>query len=79
MKKLNYDLVFLSEFENLTSTELAVNSNRLLSIYKDDLDSNFTMELLQFQKFCTHLLNFDPKNNITREQAMYSLIITKEV
>lgn len=70
---------FLSNFNKLTLDEISENSKNLLSIYKNDLDSNLEMELIQFQEFCANLLKFDPKNNISREQSMYSLIINKGV
>ena len=80
-----YELVelrfgFLSRFHLLNPSEISENAQRLLSIYKADLDANLEMELLLFQEFCTQLLEFESTTSeISREQAMYSLIINQRV
>ena len=56
----------------LSASEIAENSERLLNIYKNDLDSDVKEELLQFQQFRANLLKYDPEEeDISREQAMY--------
>ncbi|XP_058788983.1 uncharacterized protein LOC131662970 [Phymastichus coffea] len=69
---------FLSNFHQISRLQISICAKRLLDIYKDDLESNLEMELLQFQEFCSDLLEFDPEKS-SREQAMYTLIIHKEV
>ena len=68
---------FLSKFYELTLSGVAQSDKRLLivSIYKDNLDSNLKMEFLLFQQFFSELLEFKPGTGVNREQAMYSLII----
>ena len=65
---------FLSNFDKLSPSDIKESAVKLLSIYKNDLDSNLEFEF-EFQDFYANLLKFDIKNKISREQAMYSLII----
>ena len=77
---IGYKQVGLRFGFRLSASEIAENSERLLNIYKNDLDSDVKEELLQFQQFCANLLKYDPEEeDISREQAMYSLIIKKNV
>ena len=69
---------FLANFDKLSASEIAENFERLLNIYKNDLDYDVKEEFLQFKQFCANLLKYDPEEeDISREQAMYSLIIKK--
>lgn len=70
---------FLSRFDILTEDELTKHAKILTNFYETDLDETLEGELSRFQKYCSSELNFDPeKSKISREQAMYSLLIDKD-
>ncbi|XP_018398453.1 PREDICTED: uncharacterized protein LOC108776350 [Cyphomyrmex costatus] len=68
---------FLSKLDELSHAGITESFQRLIRIYSNDLDSGLEEELLQFRNFCLHLLKLD--SNMSKEQAMYSLIIDKGV
>lgn len=71
---------FLSRFHTVNDEEISKRAKFLVSIYSEDLDDTLEGELIQFKEFCAELLDFDPeKSDVSREQAMYSLIMNKDV
>ena len=63
----------------LSQIEISENAKRLCNIYKQDLDSDLEMELLGFQQFCANSEEFNTKNKVSKEQAIYSIIIKERI
>lgn len=71
---------FLSRFDTLSKKEITEHAQTLIDIYRDDLDDTLGEELSRFQEFCSDTLDFDSKKSkISREQAMYSLILDEKL
>lgn len=78
-EEIDHRFGFLSQFNTLTKDKLSQHAKILIDIYSDDLDNTLEGELSQFQEYCLVALKYDPeKSEVSREQAMYSLILDKQ-
>src|SRR5678816_4516422 len=69
---------FLRKLHVLSSRELLATASNLVEVYKDDLDTCFGNELVQFVHFLEAFKD-EKSQDVSREHFMHQMILKKQV